>query len=324
MRPRPGGAASFDAFAPPGDLREPPRVTPLQAAILGLVEGISEYLPISSTGHLIITSSLLGLDGRGLAPDEAGRLKSAIDAFNIVIQGGAILAVLGLYWPRFLQMLRGVLGKDNAGFMLLVNLIIAFIPAAIFGKLLDDWLEAHLFFPGPVVAALAIGGVYMLLIDQRRRGGWSIRGVGPIVDSGRRGIEDLRPIDALFIGLMQCIAMIPGTSRSMMTITAGYLVKLRPSAAAEFSFLLGVPTLGAACAYKLYKDMFSSDGARMVKTLGPTPILVGVLVAAVSAAIAVKWLVGFLNRRGLTPFGWYRLVLAAALAGLIVGEVVRF
>jgi undecaprenyl-diphosphatase len=300
-------------------------MTPLQAAILGLVEGITEYLPISSTGHLIITSSLLGLDGRGLPPGEGVKVKEAVNAFNIIIQGGAILAVVGLYFPRFVQMLRGLFGKDNAGFALLLNLVIAFIPAAVLGKLLDEWLEAHLFFPGPVVAALALGGVYMILLDQRRKGGWRMGGgVGPRVESGLKGIEELRPHEALFIGFMQCIAMIPGTSRSMMTITAGYFCGLRPSAAAEFSFLLGVPTLGAACLYKLYKDLYSDDGAGIVKTLGLTPIFVGMLVAAVSAAVAVKWLVGFLNRHGMSPFGWYRLVLAAAMTGLIVGGVVSF
>lgn len=290
-------------------------MTPLQAAVLGLVEGITEYLPISSTGHLIIASSLLGLD----APER----KPAIDAFNIVIQGGAILAVVGLYWARFVQMLRGLLGQDNAGFALLLNLGIAFVPAAIFGKLLDEWLERHLFFPGPVVAALALGGVYMILLDQRRRGGWNWRGVAVRYEGGLKGIEDLRPHEALFVGLLQCIAMIPGTSRSMMTITAGYFCGLRPAAAAEFSFLLGVPTLGAACLYKLYKDAYGEHDSHMVKSLGATPIVIGVVVAALSAAVAVKWLVGFLNRRGLTPFGWYRLVLAATMAGLIVGGVVR-
>lgn len=288
---------------------------PLQAAVLGLVEGITEYLPISSTGHLIIASSLLGLD--------APQSKPAVDAFNIVIQGGAILAVVGLYWSRFVQMLRGLLGKDNAGFALLVNLGVAFVPAAILGKLLDEWLEAHLFFPGPVVAALALGGVYMILLDQRRRGGWGLRGVSVRFEGGLKGIEDLRPHEALFVGVMQCVAMIPGTSRSMMTITAGYFCGLRPAAAAEFSFLLGVPTLGAACLYKLYKDLHGGHGPHMVQTLGAAPIAVGLVVAAVSAAVAVKWLVGFLNRRGLTPFGWYRLVLAATMAGLIAGGVVR-
>jgi undecaprenyl-diphosphatase len=301
-------------------------MTPLQAVILGLVEGITEYLPISSTGHLIITSSLLGLDGHGLPQAEADRVKEAIKAFEIVIQGGAILAVVGLYWSRFVQMLRGLMGKDNAGFALLVNLIVAFIPAAILGKLLDKKIEEHLFAPGPVVAALAIGGLYMIIVDQMKRGGLA----PPRVSSADRSIEDLRPHEAILIGLMQCIAMIPGTSRSMMTITGGYFCRLKPTAAAEFSFLLGVPTLTAACLYKLYKNIAASRGPdaalhpNMFKLLGPAPLVLGLVVAAVSAAIAVKWLVGFLNRRGLTPFGWYRIVLAAALVGLIVGGVVRF
>lgn len=305
-------------------------MTPLQAAILGLVEGITEYLPISSTGHLIITASLLGLD----TPEG----KSAIDAFNIVIQGGAILAVVGLYWSRFVQMLRGLLGQDNAGVALMVNLVLAFLPAAMLGPVLDEWLERHLFFPGPVVAALALGGVYMIYVDQRRRGGiGGVRGGSTLRMSGsEKRIEDLRPHEAVFIGLMQCIAMIPGTSRSMMTITAGYFCGLRPTAAAEFSFLLGVPTLGAACLYKLYKNMWPSHEAgidpgaavdahrNMFELFGVVPIVVGLSVAAASAAIAVKWLVGFLNRHGLSAFGWYRLVLAATMLGLIVGGVVRF
>jgi len=295
-------------------------MTILQAIILGLVEGVTEYLPISSTGHLIIASSLLGLDGHGLSPEAALRTRSAVNAFNIVIQGGAILAVVGLYWSRFVQMLRGLLGKDNAGIALLINLGIAFAPAAVLGKLLDDWLEAHLFHPAPVVAALALGGLYMIVVDQRRRGGLA----SPRIHSGLKNLEDLRPHEALMIGLLQCVAMIPGTSRSMMTITGGYFAGLKPTAAAEFSFLLGVPTLTAACGYKLYKDMYSGEGEGMVQTLGAAPIIVGVVVAALSAAVAVHWLVGFLGRRGLTPFGWYRLVLAATLLGLIVGGVVRF
>lgn len=303
-------------------------MTPLQAVILGLVEGITEYLPVSSTGHLIIAASLLGLDGHGLPPAEGARVKAAVDAFNIIIQGGAILAVVGLYWSRFKQMLRGFAGRDNAGVALMVNLALSFAPAAVLGPLINDWLEAALFHPGPVIAALALGGVYMMMVEQRRRGGWRLgAGVGASYSGGQRGIEDLRPVDALIIGLLQCVAMIPGTSRSMMTITGGYFVGLRPGAAAEYSFLLGVPTLGAACIYKLYKE-FSIDtaeeGVGMFQTLGVVQVLLGIAVAAISAAVAVKWLVGFLNRNGLTPFGWYRLVLAATMLGLIVGGVVRF
>lgn len=294
-------------------------MTPLQSAILGLVEGISEYLPISSTGHLVITASLLGLD----SPQN----KPAVDAFNIVIQGGAILAVLLLYWPRFLSILRGLFRGENAGIRLLVNLIVAFIPAALIGPFLDPYLEAHLFKPAPVIAALAIGGVYMILIEQCRAGCLG----SPPYHGALSELDDLTPVQALFIGVMQCFAMIPGTSRSMMTITAGVLTGLRPRAAAEFSFLLGVPTLGAACAFKLLKDILKTgkliDGVPyrpFWEVLGGANVAIGLIVATVSAALAVRWLVGFLNRHGLTPFGVYRLLLAACLAGLLAGGIVRW
>ncbi|MBX3402417.1 MAG: undecaprenyl-diphosphate phosphatase [Phycisphaeraceae bacterium] len=283
------------------------------AIILGLVEGITEYLPVSSTGHLIVAAALLGLD----KPET----KSATDAFLIIVQGGAILAVLGLYRARVVQMIRGVLGRDPAGFRLAVNVLIAFLPAAVIGLLLEKHIERLLFGPGPVVLALAAGGVYMILLEAWRRGKFSM------VRSSHAeiGIDELTPGRALVIGLMQCIAMWPGTSRSMMTITAGYIVRLRPAAAAEFSFLLGLPTLGGACAYKLFKDI-ANDGVAghvsIFKTLGIAPVLLGIAVATVSAAIAIKWLVAFLNRHGLAPFGWYRLLLAAALLGLILGGIV--
>lgn len=212
------------------------------AIVLGLVEGITEYLPISSTGHLIITSSLLGLDG--------GATKQAVDDFNIVIQGGAILAVLGLYRARVMQMLRGVFGKDPAGLRLFVNLVVAFLPAAVVGFLLHDLIERYLFFPVPVLMALAVGGVYMMALEQWRRGRFGIPSHG-----NRRGVEDVTIKQAFGIGCLQCVAMWPGTSRSMMTITGGYLAGLAPAAAAEFSFLLGLPTLGAASVYSLLKNL---------------------------------------------------------------------
>lgn len=283
------------------------------AIILGLVEGITEYLPISSTGHLILASAFLGLD--------TPQAKNAVDAFNIVIQGGAILAVLGLYWPRVVQMLRGLVGRDAVGLRLAVCLVIAFLPAAIVGALLDDWIEARLFHTGPVVAALVLGGVFMILLDRWRTGAFSTAKY-----HGRElGVEDITPGKALFIGCMQCAAMWPGTSRSMMTITGGVLAGLRPAAAAEFSFLLGLPTLGAACVYKLYKNLKHAHEAHvpnLFDQLGWGPVILGIVVAALSAAIAVKWLVGFLNRRGLEPFGWYRIVLGVCVLGLIAGGYV--
>lgn len=278
-------------------------LTAVQAVVLGIVEGVTEYLPISSTGHLILTSALMGLD----KPE----VKKAIDAFNIVIQGGAILAVAGLYWPRVVQMLKGLVGKDNAGTALLLNLLVAFIPAAVFGFLLDKFIESHLFSTWPVLFALAGGGVYMMWLDMRRRGRLS---PSPYAT---REIEDLTPRDALMIGLLQCVAMWPGTSRSMMTITGGYLRGLSPKAAAEFSFLLGLPTLGAACLYKLMKNH------EEIKSLGTTNCVLGILVAAVTAAFAIKWLVGFLSKHGMIAFGVYRILLAAALCGLVLAGAVK-
>ncbi|HEX2836628.1 MAG TPA: undecaprenyl-diphosphate phosphatase [Phycisphaerales bacterium] len=285
-----------------------PAAHPLEvwhAVVLGLVEGITEYLPISSTGHLIIANALMGLD----TPDR----KSAVDAFVIVIQGGAILAVLSLYWPHVLRMLKGFLGKDAQGLRLALNLIIAFIPAAIFGKLLDDWIESKLFSAGPVLLALALGGIYMMVVDQWQAGKVAFL---PKHSANTETVYDLSWKQSLFVGCMQCIAMWPGTSRSMMTITGGVLAGMKPRQAAEFSFLLGLPTLGAATLYKAYKNVshaHATNTPNMFEQLGWTPVIVGTLVAAVSAFFAVKWLVGFLNKHGLTPFGWYRLALCAVL-----------
>ncbi len=280
------------------------------AVILGLVEGITEYLPVSSTGHLIIASALLGLDDPSV--------KANVDAFNIVIQGGAILAVLGLYRERVVQMIAGVLGKNAAGRALFIKLFVAFLPAAVLGLLLDDLIEAHLFRPTPVIAALALGGVWMIVLGRGHRREDS---------EDRDELTELPLRTAFFIGCFQVVAMWPGTSRSMMTIAGGTLLGLSPKRAAEFSFLLGLPTLGGACVYKLAKNLKESHDAgvpNLFEQLGVTPVLIGLVVATVSAALAVKWLVGFLNRHGLAAFGWYRLVLAGGLTALVLTGVVTF
>lgn len=284
-------------------------MTILQAIILGLVEGITEYLPISSTGHLILTKALLGLD----EPTE----QSAIDAFLIVIQGGAILAVLGLYRARVVQMIRGLWGKDQVGRRLFMNLIIAFIPAAVLGPLLADTIERYLFRPVPVIAALALGGIVMILL-----GPWQRRFFRPNeTDDGADAhtfvdIEHLTWRLALVIGLLQCVAMWPGTSRTMITIVGGMIIGLRPKQAAEFSFLLALPTLGGACVYKGLGNVLGT-GPNMFVVLGATELIVGILVAAIAAAFAVKCLVSYLSRHGLAVFGWYRLVLSAVFVVLI-------
>ena len=278
-----------------------------QSVVLGLVEGVTEFLPVSSTGHLILASWLLGL--------ESPESREALATFEIAIQGGAILAVLGLYRARVAQMLRGLVGRDAAGRRLLLNVATAFLPAALLGPLLDDPIEEHLFAAGPVLLALLVGGVWMIWLDRRRdphAGG---------------GIEALGYGDALGIGLFQCVAMWPGTSRSMMTIAGGVLLGLRAPAAAEFSFLLGVPTLGAACAFKLAKNLLAAqrgEGQTLFEALGAGPVLLGFAVAALSAAFAVRWLVGFLQRHGLAPFGWYRVALAGTLGALALSGAVRF
>jgi len=285
-----------------------------QAIVLGIVEGITEYLPVSSTGHLVLASSAMGLD------DPAS--KSNVDAFNIVIQGGAILAVLGLYRTRVMQMLRGVMGKDRAGFVLARAIVIAFMPAAVLGVLLGDWIEARLFFVGPVVGALMLGGVFMIVLDRRLMRG---RREVPAGEAPEAWIEGLTPRRALVIGLLQCAALCPGVSRSMMTIGGGVMVGLRGRQAAEFSFLLGLPTLGGACVYSLYKNVSgarASGGPNMIEQLGALNIALGVACATVSAVVAVKALVAFLNRRGLEPFGWYRIGLGALLLGLSLAGVV--
>jgi undecaprenyl-diphosphatase len=279
---------------------------PWQGAILGLVEGVTEYLPVSSTGHLIIASSMLGLAGSADA-------KRNMDAFMIVIQGGAILAVVGLYWPRIVQMIRGILGRNRVGLRLAINIAIAFIPAAVLGILLKDWIEQHLFHPEPVLAALALGGLAMIAIGRWQRK--FFQGDERNDPADAHSFVDLEHLTwrrALLIGLLQCLALWPGTSRSLATIVGGMLVGLRPRQAAEFSFLLGLPTLGGACLYSAAKN-FSGDGPDMLETIGIVPIVIGVLTATISAAIAVKWLVAFLARHGLVLFGWDRLALCAVI-----------
>ncbi|MBB5352757.1 undecaprenyl-diphosphatase [Haloferula luteola] len=282
----------------------------IQALILGIIEGLTEYLPVSSTGHLILAQRFMGI---GLE----GRDKAAADCFAICIQAGAILAVLGIYWPRVMQMFRGLLGKDAEGLKLFLAIVAGFLPAAVIGVLADDKIEALLFGMKPIVAALFVGGVAILWVDR-----WMKKG------GGSKGVElgEITLKMALVIGFAQCIAMWPGTSRSLMTILGGILVGLRLSAAVEFSFLLGVVTLTAATAKKAVWPI-EGFGDRYDGLLGGTllmwddygfmPLAVGVLAATVAAALAVKWMVGYLNRRGLGVFGYYRIALALVMVVLM-------
>jgi len=298
-------------------------LTILQAILLGMVEGITEYLPVSSTGHLILLSRALGL-----AETEASR--SAIDQFNIVVQGAAVLAVLGLYRRDVLLMLRAIfawIGGVNrlphasmAGDLRLArNLLLSFLPAAVIGKLFDERIEQLLFGSMPVMCALAVGGAAMLLIAPvvRRRAAES----SDVADARPTGAS-LSALAAVSIGLVQCIAMVPGTSRSMVTIVAALACGMHPREAARYSFLLALPTLGGACIYKGSK-MLTAGGS--IELLGGwLPIGLGLLAAFVSAVLSVRWLVGFLGRGGFALFGWWRIALAALVGiALLQGWIPR-
>ncbi len=307
--------------APPITSRE---LTLGEATVLGLVEGITEYLPVSSTGHLIIANHLLGLESEQQLTDATGQprwikppspelpagrpltVKAAADAFAVVIQVGGIAAVVVLYWSQLWSLVLGALGMDREGAKLLRNIALGVLPAVVFGLLLDDWIEAMLFGIWPVIVALVAGAFLMFSVDRRRRRSqWAL-------SNGRRPSE-LRPSEALLVGVMQCVAMWPGTSRSMMTIVGGYIVGLKPAQAAEFSFLVGLPTLAGAALWKGVKG-----GPAMIEVFGWSPVLLGTFVAFVSAALAIKILIAALTRYGLTPFAVYRIVLALVLAGVLL------
>lgn len=265
-----------------------------QALILGLVEGVTEFLPVSSTGHLILAERVLGIP----ADDNA-------NAYAICIQAGAILAVLLVYRERLLAMAKGVVGADPQGRRLLLMVLAAFVPAAVLGPVLDHPIERVLFGLWPVVFAWAAGGVGIVLFSR-----WS---------SERKGGEGIESVDlrrALLIGLAQCVAMWPGTSRSLVTIVAAALLGLSLPAAVEFSFLLGLVTLGAATCYEGLKH-----GQVMLHAYGPLPLALGFLAAGLSAFASARWMVAHLSRRGLAVFGYWRLAAAAIVSVLILTRV---
>lgn len=263
---------------------------PWQAFVLGVVEGVTEYLPISSTGHLILAERALGIPN-----DEAAR------AYLVCIQSGAILAVLSIYWPRVRQMVAGIAGRDAAGRALALQIVVAFLPAAVIGLVFKKSIERELFGLWPVVAAWMIGGIAILCLRKLREG--RHEGIG---------IEGMSWSIALAIGFCQALALAPGTSRSLVTIGGALLLGLSSAAAVEFSMLLGVVTLFAATAHEAH-----SAGGAMLKEFGVTNLAIGFAAAFVSAFLAVKWFIAWLRSRGLLVFGAYRIALAVVVALLI-------
>ena len=256
------------------------------AIILGLVEGLTEYLPVSSTGHLLVTNEILGLA-------ETEEAETALDTYAICIQAGAIAAVFVLYWERIRQMLDGLLGRSDEGRRVLIGVIAAFIPTAIIGLALVDLVRDRLFGIGPIAAAWLIGGVGILVLTR-----------SGVMNRGGLELGQLTVKHALIIGVAQAIAMWPGTSRSLITIVAAVLVGLSLHAAVEFAFLLGLATLSAATIVTA-----ATDGGQLIDLYGWTTPAIGMVVAFVSALASIKWMVSWLQQRSFDVFGYYRIVI---------------
>jgi undecaprenyl-diphosphatase len=267
----------------------------LTAAILGVVEGLTEFLPVSSTGHLIVAGSLLGYTG------ERAKI------FEIVIQAGAILAVCWEYRVKLIAVARGVFTEASAQ-RFVVNLFVAFLPAAILGLVFGSAIKAHLFAAVPVASAFVVGAFIILWVERRQKRNPAAARI--------HSVDDVRWPDALKIGFAQALALIPGTSRSGATIIGGMLFGLSRVAATEFSFFLAIPTLFAATCYEFFKNR------ALLATGDLSMIGVGFVVSFVSAFLVVRWLIRYVAHHDFVPFAWYRiafglLILGTAWSGLV-------
>ena len=268
----------------------------IEAIVLGLVEGLTEYLPVSSTGHLLVASRVLGIGGDG-------RTERALDTYAICIQSGAILAVLVQYRRRIAQLLQGAVGRSSAGRRLLVALTVAFAPAAITAFLAGAIVKSLLFGVVPVAVAWIAGGIF--IVGTRHR---------PWTGGGRLDLELIGVPQASIIGLAQTGALWPGISRSLVTILAALFVGCSMKAAVEFSFLLGLMTLGAATAYEAIRS-----GSEVVEVFGVVAPALGLIVAFVAALTSIRWMVGWLEARSLAAFGWYRIGIGTVVLLTLAG-----
>ena len=267
----------------------------LKAAIMGIVEGLTEFLPISSTGHLILAGALLGFD------DEKAKV------FDIAIQTGAIFAVILVYWQKIRATLLA-LPSDRRAQQFSLNVLIAFIPAVVLGLLFGKAIKANLFTPVVVASAFIVGGFIILWAETRQKNAATAARI--------QNVEDMNSMDALKVGLIQCLAMIPGTSRSGATIIGGMFLGLSRRAATDFSFYLAIPTLIGAGAYSLYKE-------RALLSIADVPMFaVGLLFSFLSAWLCIRWLLKFISTHSFVGFAYYRIafgvvVLATAYSGLV-------
>jgi undecaprenyl-diphosphatase len=270
------------------------------AVVLGVVEGVTEYLPISSTGHLLVTARILDLPSKGTAGD-------AIKSYEIAIQFGAILAVLVLYRRRLMTMVEGLFGRDAEGRRVLIAVAIAFVPAAIVGVIAEKIIKDVLFGVWPVVVAWIVGGVAVIALSR----------TGRLSPKGGRALGGITSRDAMIIGGAQVLALWPGTSRSLVTIVAALLLGISMGDAVEFSFLLGFVTLTAATGYETLKS-----GKTMVDNIGLAIPLLGLVVAFAAAVVSIKWMVTYLSRHDLSIFGWYRIGVALIVIGLLASHTI--
>jgi undecaprenyl-diphosphatase len=270
------------------------------AIVLGVVEGVTEYLPVSSTGHLVVTERLLDLGGTGPSDE-------AIDSYTVIIQFGAILAVIALYRRRVGELLAGLAGKDPIGRRVLVAVLAAFVPAAVVGLIGNAFIDDHLLEPVPIAAAWIVGGLAILLLSGRLRRALTI---GTTLDN-------ITMHQAIVVGMFQALALWPGSSRSLVTIVGAVFAGMTLGAAVEFSFLLGLVTLSAATVFAAAKD-----GSSVIETYGLATPLIGMIAALVSALIAVRAFIAYLNRRDLRIFGWYRVVIGALTLVLVATNVI--
>ena len=257
-----------------------------KAIVLGVTEGLTEFLPISSTGHLLAAKELMHLDRSEIS-------EQAIDSYIISIQIGAILAIVVLYKNRIRQMYEGLRGQSEVGKIVLRNLVVAFVPTAIIGLLLADYVKDQLYESQLVAYAWIVGGVCILLAHEKK-----------FLKRGGSSMESLSLQGAVVVGLVQALALWPGVSRSLVTIFALVALGLSLAAAVEFSFLLGLVTLSAATFYEL-----SQDGGRIIDLFGYWTPLVGLIAAFLSAVASVKWMVSWLENKSFSVFGFYRVAI---------------
>lgn len=274
-------------------------LTLFETIVIAIVEGLTEFLPVSSTGHMIIAQGMLGVESTEF-----------VKAFTVIIQFGAILSVVCLYWKRFFRLNHRPVPTGSSPVKAFLHrcdfyrkLLVAFIPAAVIGFLLSDRIDAMLENVTVVAVMLILGGVFMLFTDRIFKN-----------EAGRT--TELTDKKAFNIGLYQCIAMIPGVSRSMATIVGGMAQKLSRKDAAEFSFFLAVPTMFAATAYKMLKLFL--DGGVEILTRNLTALIVGNVVAFIVALLAIKFFIAFVTKYGFKAFGWYRIIVGALILVLLL------